>query len=186
MEPEAFERIFQHCWAGTVRRAARFLHERGRAEDVAQEVFQALWRHWPAIRDQAHARRWLLRAARLRAWSVNRSVARNDAAIESFIREPKAGQPRQALPSAIATALGKLPRAQQDILMHWAAGDSPRGIAEILARPVETIRTQIRRALAKLRKHAPPPASQPRRLRPERKIALNMNPIRQLRAIYKT
>src|SRR6185437_8447310 len=181
MDSDEFPRAFHRFWPAVVRCAARFLKDRAGAHDVAQEVFVALWRHWPELQNEAHAHRWLLRAARLRAWSVNRDDARNAEAIGSFARGLLGGNPApRGLPAAIATALAGLPRLQQKALMHFAAGDSPQEGADALGCPLETVRSQIRRGLARLRRSvapvpppppAPPPAHPPPG-RPEKKKPL--------------
>lgn len=67
MQPEIFDRLVRTLMARVSRRARRFVHDRNRVPDITQEVFLALWRHWPSIESESHAYAWLMTAARDRA-----------------------------------------------------------------------------------------------------------------------
>ncbi len=153
----AFVRRFQRRVFGL---ALTILHDRGAAEEVAQETFVRAWRHGAAFdARKGDVGTWLLTIARNLAIDTLRmrraqpvdpqtllvdEAAPGDPIDERVVRNEEAGR--------VLMATRRLPPEQQRALLLAAfQGRSAREIGEIEGIPVGTAKTRIRRALIKLR-----------------------------------
>jgi RNA polymerase sigma-70 factor (ECF subfamily) len=160
----AFARAYREN-AGRVRASAmRVLKDPGRAEDVAQEVFERLWRD-PARYD---ARRgdlgpYLQLVARSRALDAWRADGAAGRASERLGRiagrdeapeheEPSAAAEHQELRRSLIHAVRSLPEAQREaiVLAYWG-GMSSAEIARRMGVPLGTAKSRLRLAHEKLR-----------------------------------
>ncbi len=134
---------------------ARSLADDGDAEDLVQETQLAAWLHPPGdatraggwlrrIAQNLAARRRVRRAARV---ARERSVARREAqpAADHLVAQVE-------LQRALAEALLRLDEPHRRVvLLRYFDGQPPRTIAVQLGLPVETVRTRLKRGLARLR-----------------------------------
>jgi RNA polymerase sigma-70 factor (ECF subfamily) len=141
---------------GFLTRAARgLLGDAAAAEDVAQEARFAAWSAGPA--DAGGLRAWLRTVAR-------RLAGRRRVADARRARREKAAARPEALASAADVAareelrrrvvdavLALDPASRDVVLLRWYADLAPREAAERLGVPVETFRTRLKRAHARLR-----------------------------------
>ena len=134
--------------------ALRLLGVREDAEELAQDVFVALHRHLATISSPAHLRFWLRRAVCHRA--IDRLRRRRalpdlplEAAADLCSADPH-GDPllRRALLRLVGQ-IAPLPRAV--LLLRYQEDLDPGEIAQVLDVPVNTVKSHLKRSLAKLR-----------------------------------
>jgi RNA polymerase sigma-70 factor (ECF subfamily) len=135
--------------------AWRFLHDRGAAEEVAQEVFLSLHRNLRSIQSPAHAMAWLRKVAAQRAIDEGRRRQRRPHVALDKIAEPASSE-RAArdplLEETLRRMVASLPEAQRMVMvMRYQEDLDPSEIAEILEMPVATVKSYLQRGLAMLR-----------------------------------
>jgi RNA polymerase sigma-70 factor (ECF subfamily) len=142
--------------------AYHFLQDRPAAEELAQEVFLELFRHWDEIQSREHRIFWLRKVASRRCIDqVRRRKLRAhlslDDAPEPFTFMP-ATDP--LLKRYIEKLLARLPEAPRlVVILRYQEGLDPSDIAELLDMPVATVKSHLQRSLAVLRRrlaHAMP------------------------------
>lgn len=153
--PPGFERFFREHYPAVVRLAQSVVGDFQAAQDVAQEVFLAAYRHFPADYEQAagwvrvaavHTSLNMLRGERrrLRRHLAVRGVDCSPSAEEAVIdREARA---------ELRRALGRLPRRSAVVLVLRHGGLSYQEIAAALGVKVGHVGTLIRRSESALRK----------------------------------
>jgi RNA polymerase sigma-70 factor (ECF subfamily) len=127
------------------------------AEDVTQEAFVRAYRGLRGFRGEAALETWFYRilvrqAHSYRRWRAIREITRG-AAIDDA-PDPSPGAPADpALRRRIAAALERLSRNQREafVLVHLE-GFRVRECAEVLGKPIGTVKSHLHRALASLRK----------------------------------
>jgi RNA polymerase sigma-70 factor (ECF subfamily) len=124
------------------------------AEEVAQEVFVRIYRGLARFRGDAALATWIYRLAVNAALShVTRRPRRfesDDAVAEIAAPEPPARDPRLAM--RLETAIGQLPDGYRAVLvLHDVEGLSHEEIAEILGCRIGTSKSQLHKALARMR-----------------------------------
>ena len=127
----------------------------GAAEDVAQDAFLRAWRALPGFRAESTLSTWFYRilvrqAANHRRWLAVRERL-------GGLGNPEAPDPGRApgdpaLRARIGGALEGLTRRQREVfvLVHLE-GFTVRETAELLGRPMGTVKSHLHRALARLR-----------------------------------
>jgi len=131
-----------------------FLHDRDKAEEVAQEVFLALHRHMADIKSPDHAVSWLRKVAVQRSIDETRRRKRRPQVALELVAEPAAHSPsrdpllEEVLRRLIAT-LPEMPRAV--MIMRYQEDMDPTEIAEVLDMPLGTVKSHLQRSLALLR-----------------------------------
>ena len=140
--------------------ALRILNDRFLAEEAAQDVFLELHAHLGELESAAHIANWLRRA------TVHRSIDR----VRQRDRRPEVAMNAEDLPEpAIEAADGpgsrdpllsrqlrqlvaSLPGPQRAIMtLRYQEDCTPDEIAELLAMPVATVKSHLRRTLQLLR-----------------------------------
>jgi len=134
---------------------------RAEAEDVAQEVFLRAWRalrEWEPERVAAlNARAWLCKIAlnvvrnRVRAAGSRPPLAATDAAL---MMVPASGRaPESAVETEwLAARVASLPPAQREAVVLVSVQGYPYAdAAELVGRPVNTVKSDVHRGLAALR-----------------------------------
>jgi RNA polymerase sigma-70 factor, ECF subfamily len=133
--------------------AWHFLHDRDRAEEIAQEVFLQLYRTLGEIESPAHLTFWLRRVTANRCidesrrgrWRIVTLDEANDVARDADHTDPllarKLGQMLQRLPTPQRLA----------ITMRYQEGLEPSEIGAVLDMPLNTVKSHLRRGLAALR-----------------------------------
>ena len=139
--------------------ALRILQDRSAAEDALQEAFVDVWRRAAGFdRARGSAFVWLAAIVRNRAIDALRRDGRNPIArsptdldaIAPLQAPEKAGSIELM---ALVRCLGELdPDVQRMILMAYLEGRTREELAERFDRPVNTIKTWLRRGLQSLRR----------------------------------
>jgi len=122
------------------------------AEEVTADALLTAWRKIGSLRDPGRLRPWLLRiTARL----ALRQQARGREVV------PLAPWLLERLPDRVPTAISRLvlaealdelpPRMRAAVVLHHVAGLSVAEVAEATGRSQNTVKTQLREALARLR-----------------------------------
>jgi RNA polymerase sigma factor (sigma-70 family) len=153
----AFELFFRGHYAAVVRLARSVVGDSQRAQDVAQEVFMAAYRRFPADGNYDQAAGWVRIAAVHTSLNVLRGERRRD-------KRQLLVQVVPSLPSAEETViererraelrrvLARLPRRSAAILVMRHGGMSYLEIADALGVKVGQVGTLLRRAASALRK----------------------------------
>jgi len=134
--------------------AYHFLHDRALAEEVAQEVFLALYRNLGSIQSSAHAAFWLRKAALRRLIDEARRRKRRPQVTLEEVAEPAAGiRERDPMLSAVLRRLvASLPETPRAVMvLRYQEDLDPSDIAEMLDMPVGTVKSHLQRSLALLR-----------------------------------
>lgn len=139
----------------------RVVGDRELAEEVVQDVFQAVWQSAGAFQPGASVSAWLIGITRHRAIDATRSRRFRARQREDLLGDDRAGQvvfahdgPADALAlrAAVRGALAALPAAQrQAIELGYYGGLTQSEIAARLGEPVGTVKSRMRMGLGKLR-----------------------------------
>ena len=132
------------------------------AEDIAQDVFLAIWKTLPQFRHEARIRTWVFTIARyhcLDAWDQRAWHANSHAFSEHPEEDPPAAVPavheqyeHDEFLRWVKQALAQLPPPEREVLvLTYIAELPPAEIASILGLTEAGVRTRRRRALDHLR-----------------------------------
>ena len=160
-DPEAFDVLFDRCGPAVYNFAFHMLNDAAQAEEILQETFLAVARSAKSYQPQGRFRTWLMRIARNRCLNaIDSECLRQTALAESSLTgiDPPS---RQAPPdeqaeanetmTRVRHALADLPTRQREALALFAFEQMTyRQIAEVLAMPINTVKTLIHRARATL------------------------------------
>jgi RNA polymerase sigma-70 factor (ECF subfamily) len=135
--------------------AYHFLQDHAAAEELAQEVFLELYRHWDDIESKEHRLYWLRKVASRRCIDqTRRRKLRNHVSIEDA-PEPFTFMPATdpVLKRYIEQLLEKLSETPRMIvILRYQEGLEPAEISDLLDMPVATVKSHLQRSLALLRK----------------------------------
>jgi RNA polymerase sigma-70 factor, ECF subfamily len=150
----AFAAIVREHQAMVYGLAYHFLHDRGRAEELAQEVFLALYQNISRVESAAHLTFWLRRVTSNRCIdSVRRLRHRFELAMERVPEQPVSGHTGDPFLGALLQRLvGELaPQPRMVVTLRYQEGLEPTEIASILNMPVNTVKSHLRRSMEWLR-----------------------------------
>lgn len=149
-ENTALERLIAAVWPDAYRLAAGIVHDRGLAEDVAQEACAAMAVALASLKDARAFRTWFYRLVVHEAINVARRQPKL-ASIDESAFKPIEEDRAQSLD--LANALRRLPREQRAVvLLHYYAGLNSREIAEAAHLPASTVRFHLMLARRALRR----------------------------------
>src|ERR1700756_4896020 len=157
-------RAFEELYNLYHRRLARFLTRLTRRYDVAEEVindtFWIVWKKASAFRGESQPSTWILGIAYRRARNAFRSSARGGSAenLDVLLEPPTTDEPMRAeeLRDWLVQALGQLPVEQRlAVELCYELGYSCEEISTIMSCPVNTVKTRLFHARAKLQKLLP-------------------------------
>jgi RNA polymerase sigma-70 factor (ECF subfamily) len=134
--------------------AWNFLHDLHQAEELAQDVFFALYRNLPRLESAAHVKNWLRRAITNRCIDLARHNGRfQHSSLESVPEPPAAQHESDPLLSAHLRKLvaGLPPRHRMVVVLRFQEDLEPSEIAETLEIPLGTVKSTLHRAIALLR-----------------------------------
>lgn len=139
-----------------VRLAILLVDEPATAEDVVQEAFTGLHRHWAGLRDEAAALGYL----RTAVVNGSRSVLRRRRTARAYVpphgvnaRSAESLAMLTAEHQAVVAALGKLPRRQREVLvLRYYGSMSEAEIAEATGVSRGTVKSTASRALDALQR----------------------------------
>jgi RNA polymerase sigma-70 factor (sigma-E family) len=150
-EPRTLADLYRDHRMRMVRLAVLLVDDPGTAEDVVQEAFTGLHRHWAGLRDEAAA------VAYLRTAVVNgsRSVLRRRRTARDYVpphqvnaRSAESLAMLSAEHQAVVDALGTLPPRQREVLvLRYYGGMSEAEIADATGISRGTVKSTASRAL---------------------------------------
>ena len=160
---EGDRKAFEELYNLYHRRMARFLTRLTRRYDIAEEVindtFWVVWRKARTFRGDSQPSTWILGIAYRKARNAFRSSARLaeqnlDVELMPLMSEEPVGT--EELRDWLAQALAQLPVEQRmAVELCYELGHSCEEIAEIMSCPVNTVKTRLFYARAKLQKLLP-------------------------------
>ncbi len=163
-DKDALECFYERYSTQVFSLARYMLKDEAIAEEIAQDVFLAVWQKASTFKaNRGSPKGWLMSIAHHRVIDHVRSAKRARASMDRMAQEmaslEKLYQVRtedEALRNIesqeIAKALQSIPEAQRTvILMSYFQGYSQSEIAEILDQPLGTVKTRIRLGMQKLR-----------------------------------
>lgn len=130
--------------------AYHLLNDPAEAEDVAQEVFLALYRHPPKLASEEHLKHWLRKVACHR--SLDRLRKRRLTAETAVEELPTVAEPPRLtdvlLENRLRRLVASLPPARRLlVILRYGEDMTPEEIARLLGVPAKTVRTQLLRTL---------------------------------------
>jgi len=134
--------------------AYHFLHDRGVAEELAQEVFLELHRHFGTIESPRHLVFWLRKVTSRRCIDHTRRRAFWPKFRLDEVPEPAspALQADPMLSRALARLVASLPeKAKLVVILRYQEDLDPADISQVLDMPVATVKSHLQRSLAMLR-----------------------------------
>jgi RNA polymerase sigma-70 factor (ECF subfamily) len=148
--PEVLDHLLERYGRELQGVAYLILRDRAAAEDVVVDTLLTALDHGDQLRDESALRPWLLRIATNRALGVRRSGVR---VIALHV------VPDRAIPSPdedtrltlLAAVDGLAPRTRAAVVLHYYADMSVHDTAVALGTSENTVKTQLREALAHLR-----------------------------------
>jgi len=131
------------------------------ADDVQQEVWLTVYRHLGGLADAGAFRTWLFRTTRHSAIDCLRKRKReheliNDVPLEDVVGSSaeRAGDDDESLAvdeAALTAAVMAMPPPQREVvLLRYRDGLSYREIAQVVGRPIGTVRTRLHHAKKRL------------------------------------
>lgn len=151
--PEFFERMYEQYADDVLRVSYFYLCDRGKAEDVCQDVFVRLLTNAPEI-EPGREKAWLLKVALNRCRDIWRAgwVKRVVLGSPLFELIPAPDEIEATTDRAELTqAIAQLPAAFKEvILLHYYQGYGISEIAEMLTLPEGTISSRLSRGRKKL------------------------------------
>jgi RNA polymerase sigma-70 factor (ECF subfamily) len=158
-EVEAFEGIVRRWQAPLVNLAYRFCHDRGRAEEMAQEAFLKAYRSLSTYRGEAAFSTWLYALATNLYRASLRRLAPPAVPLEAAadLADPRSGAARllfeeEDLRQAVRRAVSSLPPRYRDavVLFYFFAMDV-EAASRALGLPAGTLKARLFRGRAILR-----------------------------------
>ena len=140
--------------------ALRVTGDYATAEEVAQDVFLALFRNGEKLESEDHVRYWLRRVAVHRSTdALRRRAVRPESDAEEWSEEQSAGDSAAPVSYAIAARLDELLRGLPEtlrvaVVLRYQEDLPPEEIAVMLGQPVATVKSHLQRALKLLRRKA--------------------------------
>ena len=140
--------------------ALRIVGDRESAEEVMQDVFQAVWQSAGSFQPNGNFSAWLIGIARHRAIDATRSRRHRARAREELLDDERVaggsagdgGADVLMLRAVVRAALAELPASQrQAIELGYYGGLTHTEIAAQLGEPVGTVKSRMRMGLSKLR-----------------------------------
>ena len=121
------------------------------AQDLVQTTLEVAWRHRAALREPAAGRGWLLRIQMREAFRWRRRLARF-VRLDAGVVEIAGPSVASADTAAIRDALRRLtPRVRAAVVLHHMVGLPVGEVAQALGTSPNTVKTQLRLGLARLR-----------------------------------
>jgi RNA polymerase sigma-70 factor (ECF subfamily) len=149
-----FETVMRRHQAMVFSLAYHFLQDRGRAEEVAQDVFLSLFRNLDSMKSPAHTVFWLRKVAVQRSIDQARRSRRWFHKRLEDTAEPSA-EPvstdllREETVWRMVARLPEIPRMV--VILRYQEDLGPAEIAAALSLPVATVKSHLQRSLALLR-----------------------------------
>lgn len=137
--------------------AHHFLRDRAAAEELAQDVFLQLYRHLDEMKSPEHVVFWLRRVTANRCISEARRRQRRPEVSMEEAPEPQAPVPVSdpLADEQVRRMVASLPeKFRMVVLLRYQEDLDPEDIAQTLDISVNTVKSQLQRALTMLRQKA--------------------------------
>lgn len=151
---DAFADVIEQHESMVYSLAWHFFADRGRAEEIAQDVFLQLYRNLGAIESEAHLLFWLRQVATRRCIdqlrrSRMKAVSLDDAAeVQSIDRHSD-----PLLDRRLRELIRELPELQRAVVtLRYQEDLDPSEICRVVGMPVNTVKSHLHRALQALRR----------------------------------
>jgi RNA polymerase sigma-70 factor (ECF subfamily) len=136
--------------------ALRITGDREAAEEVMQDVFQAVWQGVGSFQPGGSFAAWLTGIARHRAIDLTRSrryrARARESALEEYAASDSAAADALVLRTVVQEALHELPPTQREAIeLAYYGGLTHVEIAGRLGEPVGTVKSRMRLGLTRLR-----------------------------------
>ena len=151
---DAFAEIIEQHEAMVYSLAYHFFNDRGRAEEIAQDVFLQLYRNLAAIESDAHLVFWLRQVTTRRCIDVSRRARLKAVRLEDA-GELRAKETRSdiILDRRLKRMIEELPDIQRSVVtLRYQEDLDPSEICRIVDLPVNTVKSHLHRALQALRR----------------------------------
>jgi RNA polymerase sigma-70 factor (ECF subfamily) len=155
----AFASIFEKYYTRLYQFSTRFIPDSQAAENVVQDFFVNLWIHREKHNIQSNFKSYIFTSIKNRALNyLNQTKQNTPTGLNEMHREETSENPEQdflnkEIDSAVYAAIERLPKkCRQIYLMKRYDNLKYTEIAEILGISVNTVKTQIKRALMLLQK----------------------------------
>lgn len=150
----AFEAIVREHQSMVFSLACYFLHDPGRAEEIAQEAFLRLYQNLGRIESPEHLVQWLRQVTWRCAIDESRRAAHKPSVALEEVPEPAAED--HSVDLLLSHRLHALvaslpPRARMIVILRFQEDLSLAEIAETMSVPVNTVKSGLSRALGVLR-----------------------------------
>jgi RNA polymerase sigma-70 factor (ECF subfamily) len=151
---DAFGELVERHEAMVFSLVYHFCGERGRAEEVAQDVFLQLFRHLAVIESDAHLLFWLRQVATRRCIDDMRRRRFKAVSLEDVSELPaRSRSDDPLLGRRLRALLAELPETQRAMVtLRYQEDLDPSEIGAIVGMPVNTVKSHLHRALQALRK----------------------------------
>ena len=135
--------------------AYHFLHDRGAAEDLTQDVFFGLYQNLQSIQSPSHLKHWLRQVTSRRCIDMGRRArlrrflslgAIPEPAVESQVADPAMERRLHALVATLS------PKLRMTLILRYQEELEPTEIAKLLGLPLNTVKSHLRRSLEILRR----------------------------------
>lgn len=151
---QAFAEIIREHQAMVFSLAYHFFHDRGRAEEIAQDVFLQLFRSMSSLDSPSHVVHWLRQVTTRRCIDQVRRTKLRAVPLEEapeLVQAERAGDP--FLGRRLRELIAELPEKQRLIVtLRYQEDLDPSEICGIVNLPVNTVKSHLHRALLALRK----------------------------------
>lgn len=137
--------------------AYHFLHDRAAAEEVAQDVFLELHHHLAKVESPEHLVFWLRRVTAYRAIDASRRRQRRAEVTLDLVPEPVGSPPESdvLLGRRLQRLVASLPeKTRMLVVLRYQEEMDPADIAALMNMRVNTVKSQLQRALKLLREKA--------------------------------
>lgn len=154
----AFAELFRKYYEALYRFATRFVSDTQVAENIVQDVFVKIWESRASLKIHSNVRAYLYMATRNHALNVIKREKRTVSIdgytnFESSLKSPDEQTIDKELHKAVHKAIAQLPeRGRRVYEMHKFDGLSYSEIAEIQQVSINTVKTQMQRAMKSLHK----------------------------------
>lgn len=157
-----FEAVVDRCQRSVFTYARYFLNDRESAEDLTQEVFLKLWRHWESI-DFESVDAWLMRVTRNACYDalrLRRTSSKHVSRLPEATLEAKADRQPGPAERAEASDVRRLFRQCLDnlseplrsvVVLREVLGYKYQEMADALELPLNTVRVYLHRGRKRLR-----------------------------------
>ena len=159
---DEFDALYRAQWSRAVTTAHRFTRNRARAEELAQEAFTRSFDRWTTVGSHPVPAAWVLRVVINLAIDDARREARfgfTELQPNSETGAPSGHEDSTLTSMAVSDALAALPAKQrQAVALRYLGGFEEAEIAAAIGVRPGTVKTHLKRGVARLREQLGPVA----------------------------